>query len=81
MNTTSSKPASNMSTPWGAVSLVFELGYIIAIPAALLGFGGAYLDQHMETSPLFVVVGLLLAFAISALAVVSKVKSITKHSL
>ncbi len=81
MTTLSSKSAQKLATPWGAVSLVFELGYIIALPAALFGFGGAYLDEYMKMSPLFLAVGLLLAFAISAFAVIGKVKSVTQTTL
>lgn len=55
------------------VRLVWQLGYIIAIPAALLGFGGAYLDKHFDTSPLFMVLGFMVAFGISATVVVTLV--------
>lgn len=78
---TSKSSATDQSFTWEASSLVFELGYLIALPAALFGFGGAYLDKHLNMSPLFVIAGLLLAFAVSAFAVIGKVRSITqKHS-
>ena len=51
------------------LSLVGQLGFIIALPAAGFGFGGAYLDRHFGTSPLFILVGLGLAIAVSSLAV------------
>jgi F0F1-type ATP synthase assembly protein I len=80
MNTTPPTPRrSPLDSPWGAVSLVFELGYIIALPAILLGFGGAYLDKQMETSPLLIFSGLLLAFVISSLVIIGKVRSITQN--
>jgi len=51
------------------VGLVGEIGYMIAIPAVLFGFGGAYLDRTFATSPWLTIAGLALALASSALAV------------
>lgn len=56
------------------LGLVGEIGYLIAIPAALLGFGGAYLDKTLSTSPLFVVIGLAIALASSTLAIWHRIK-------
>lgn len=56
------------------LGLVGEIGYLIAIPAALLGFGGAYLDKAFNTSPLFVIVGLALALVSSTLAIWHRIK-------
>lgn len=53
-----------------------ELGYLIAVPAVLFGFGGAYLDKQMHTIPLFIVIGLCCAGIISFVAVRRKVKEI-----
>ena len=54
--------------------LIGEIGYTIAIPAVLLGFGGAYLDKTIGTSPLFFLVGLILALASSTLAIWHRIK-------
>ncbi len=71
--------ARNESTDlWFAVGLVWELGYVIAIPAFLFGFGGSYLDRMYGTSPLLTLIGLLLAFLLSAAAVYRKVKRIIR---
>jgi F0F1-type ATP synthase assembly protein I len=51
-----------------------EIGYLIAIPAVLFGFGGAYLDRTLGTSPLFILTGMALAIAISILAVWRRIK-------
>ena len=64
---------------WAAFGLAWELGYLIALPAAVFAFGGAYLDKHFQLSPLFLVIGLLLAFTMSTIAVVRKVRSISSH--
>ena len=53
-----------------------ELGYMIALPAVIFGFGGAYLDKMFHTTPLFIVIGLALAFTISMFGVIRKVKEI-----
>lgn len=56
------------------LGLVSQIGYLIAIPAALLGFGGAYLDKTFATSPLFVLAGLALALVLSTLAIWHRIK-------
>lgn len=61
---------------WGAMSLVFELGYIIAIPAVGFSFGGRYMDIHFGTSPLFLLLGICSALMLSAYMVYTKVKKI-----
>lgn len=63
---------------WTALSLAGELGYMIALPIALLGFGGAYLDKMYATAHWFLFVGVVLAILVSSVAVYRKVKSIEK---
>lgn len=52
-----------------AIGLAGQIGYVIAIPAVLFGFGGAYLDKYFDISPAFMSVGLLIAFGSSVMAV------------
>jgi len=59
-----------------SLRLAWNLGYIIAIPVVVLGFGGAYLDRYMQTSPLFILIGFVLAAVLSAVGVYRKVKEI-----
>jgi F0F1-type ATP synthase assembly protein I len=61
-------------TPIAAFGIVGELGYIIAVPALLFGFGGAYIDKYFGTVPLFMMLGFLLALAVSALGVRNMIK-------
>lgn len=56
------------------LSLMGQLGFYIAIPAVVFGFGGAYLDRWLGTSPLFVLSGLALAIASSSLAIYQLIK-------
>ena len=55
-----------------------QIGYIIAIPAVLFVLGGAWLDTHFGTSPLFVLLGIPLALTISALSVWKMIKQVQK---
>ncbi len=43
------------------IALVFELGYTIAVPLVLFALGGRFLDKHLGTSPLFLLVGIFLS--------------------
>ncbi len=59
-----------------AVQLVWDMGWIIAIPAVAFGFGGAYVDRTLGTSPVFILLGLALALVLSFLGVKRKLKEI-----
>lgn len=59
-----------------SLRLAWNLGYIIAIPAVVFGFGGAYLDKSWGTSPLFLLIGFTLAVLLSGLGVYRKVTEI-----
>lgn len=64
------------SNLWAAVSLAWELGYLIALPIIILGFGGAWLDKKLGTTPAFILTGMFLSLIISGVGVYRKVKSI-----
>lgn len=59
-----------------AVRLAWSLGYIIALPAVLFGFGGAYLDKTFSTSPLLLLLSLALAMGLSTIGVYRRLKEI-----
>lgn len=61
---------------WSALNLAWELGYTIALPIVILGFGGAMLDKKLGTSPLFLLAGIALSIIISGVAVYRKIKTI-----
>lgn len=58
------------------VSLVFELGFTIAIPIVLLALGGRVLDNHLHTSPLLLLVGIGLAIFITSFLVYKRITKI-----
>lgn len=59
-----------------AVSLVGQIGLAVALPAALLGFGGAYLDKVLSTSPLFLLLGFILAALGSSIMIYKLIKKV-----
>ncbi|MBI2638654.1 AtpZ/AtpI family protein [Candidatus Peregrinibacteria bacterium] len=67
------------STLWSALNLAWELGYTIAIPIVILGFGGAWLDKKLESSPLLLLAGIILSVIISSIAVYRKIKRISNN--
>lgn len=62
------------------LSLAGQLGYMIALPIAILGFGGAYLDKQLGTSPAFILAGFALAIASSSLWVYRFIKEVEKNT-
>ena len=64
---------------WKPLALAWELGYLIALPAVLLGFAGAFLDKKFSTSPICLALGFAVAFTFSAIAVVRKVREINRE--
>ena len=63
-----------------ALRLAWNLGFIIAIPAFAFGFGGAYLDKQLGTSPLFMLIGLAIALTLSSIGVKRRITSILGKS-
>ena len=64
---------------WLALQLAWELGYLIALPVAVLGFRGAYLDKTVGTMPLFTLLGFIVAATFSFIAVRRRLRAILPH--
>ncbi len=62
---------------WQAVSLAFQLGYTITIPLVILALVGRFLDKRFNSSPLFLLIGIVLSMIISSVALFVKMKRIT----
>jgi F0F1-type ATP synthase assembly protein I len=59
-----------------ALSIATQLGFTIAIPLVVLAFIGRYLDRLYDSSPLFLLIGLFIAFGLSSYAIWQKTSSI-----
>lgn len=64
---------------WSSLKLAGELGYTIAIPLVVLGLLGRYMDRIFETSPLFLIIGILFSIIVSSLAIYFKTVKILKQ--
>ena len=62
---------------WSALSLLWSLGYAIAIPLVFCALGGRFLDKRFDTSPLFLLIGLFFSVTTSAFWVYRKIIDIT----
>lgn len=60
------------------ISLAFQLGFIIAIPVALFGFLGKWLDTRLNTEPLLTLIGIFTAIAFTSIWIYRKFKSYFK---
>ncbi|MFH1444488.1 MAG: AtpZ/AtpI family protein [Candidatus Peregrinibacteria bacterium] len=63
-----------------SLRLAWNLGFIIAIPVAVFGFGGAYIDRMWGTTPIFIITGFAMAVILSGVGVYRKVREISDAS-
>lgn len=59
-----------------ALSLAFELGYTIAIPLVVFALVGRLIDKRFDTSPWFLLTGIIISIIISTWAVYIKTMKI-----
>lgn len=71
------KQEKQKSAMWLALDIAYELGYLIALPIVILGFGGAYADKKFGTSPTFLLIGIGLSFIITTVGAYRRIKVIT----
>ncbi|MFA6183556.1 MAG: AtpZ/AtpI family protein [Parcubacteria group bacterium] len=57
-------------------SLAFELGYIVAIPIVLLALGGRMLDKKLDSSPWFLLSGIIISIIVSTYWIYKKTSAI-----
>jgi len=70
------KPVDNGLSLREAFGLAWEMGYTMAIPLVLLALAGRLLDKYYQTSPLFLLIGIILSIVISSILVGKKAISI-----
>lgn len=61
---------------FSALKLSLEFGYTIVIPLVVLAIVGRLLDARFDTSPWFLITGVILSMLVSSLALVMKFKKI-----
>lgn len=66
-------PPKKEPSVFNLYSLVFEVGYTIAIPLVLFAIAGRYLDKTFETSPWLLLSGIVLSIFVSSFIVYKKV--------
>lgn len=62
-----------------ALNLAWELGYVIALPLVGLALLGRWLDRRWESSPLMLLVGVVVAFIITSIWLFIKIKELTRQ--
>lgn len=62
------------------VSLVSELGLIIALPLVALILVGIKLDRIFNTLPLFIIVSIVVSMILSGLAITRKIRRVQENS-
>jgi len=62
------------SGTWAAVSFAWELGYSIAFPLVALLLFGKLADTRLETTPWFMLGGIVVSLPVSGFIIWSKVK-------
>ena len=62
------KPVDNSLNLNQALGFAWEMGYTMAIPLVLLALGGRFLDHYLNSSPLFLLISILVSVIISSIA-------------
>ncbi len=72
------KTGRENGSAWNALGLAWELGYLIAVPLAVLALSGRFLDRWLQTTPWFLLVGIVLSLVVSTYVVYRKTINILK---
>lgn len=59
---------------------VGEFGFLVAIPLVLFALAGRFIDSKFGSSPLFFLIGILLAIIISTFIIYQKTAALLKES-
>lgn len=61
---------------WSAYELALNLGFMIVTPILIFGIGGVLLDKWLNSYPIFIFIGFVLAMSSGLLVVYIKTKDI-----
>ncbi|MDA2922159.1 AtpZ/AtpI family protein [Patescibacteria group bacterium AH-259-L07] len=73
------KSKQEKSVVWQSISIALQLGYAIALPLVIFAIGGRLLDKHYDSSPIFLLTGVVLSLIISSILVFIKIQRIVKE--
>ena len=62
-----------------ALSLAFQLGFLIAVPIVVFLLLGIWADNYFRTQPLLMIIGLLIGFVITIYEVHHLLKPLVKN--
>jgi F0F1-type ATP synthase assembly protein I len=65
---------------FSALSLAFELGYIVAIPIVGFALGGRLLDRRFDSAPIFLLLGIFVSILLSSYLVYKKTQKIIQET-
>lgn len=68
----------NKKQLWTTLGMLGELGFIIALPIVGLGLLGRFLDKKYDSSPIFLLIAVLLSLFISSAIVYFRVLKIAQ---
>jgi F0F1-type ATP synthase assembly protein I len=56
------------------IAFAFDVGLAIAVPLVIFALGGRFIDRSYGTSPLFLIIGLLISLITTGITIWKKVK-------
>ena len=71
-----SEMKNNKTDKVSVFSLAFELGYIVAIPVVVLALVGRMIDKKLDSSPWFLLLGIVIAIVVSTYWIYKKTAAI-----
>lgn len=70
------KENKNNSVMWQSISIAMQLGYTIALPLVVFAITGRLLDKHYDSSPIFLLTGVVLSLIVSSILTFIKMRRI-----
>lgn len=67
-------------SPWRALALVSAIGIDLAITVLLGVWLGSWLDERMNTDPLFLIIGIFLGLAVGIIVIIRLIKPFTEDN-
>lgn len=67
---------NNKTDKVSVFSLAFELGYIVAIPIVVLALAGRMIDKKLDSSPWFLLLGIIISIIVSTYWIYKKTSAI-----